>query len=83
MGLSREILGSRDVDRIAPPKATLLPRSVRSLRYVLGGRQGPVEISPQPRAETAGRRVTPAANADAASRRFMSTTHPGTFGAGR
>ena len=86
VGLSREILGSRDVDRIAPPKATLLPRSVRSLRYVLGGRQEPFEIPPQrspPRADTAGRRVAPAANADAASRRFMSTTHPGTFGAGR
>ena len=45
---------------MAPPNPTLLPKSVRALRYVLGGRQEPRADIPQrspTRAETSGRRV--------------------------
>ena len=60
VGLSRDQL-ARDVGHMAPPNPTLLPKSVRALRYVLGGRQEPRDdIPPQrspTRAETSGRRV--------------------------
>ena len=59
VGLSRDQL-ARDVGHMAPPNPTLLPKSVRALRYVLGGRQEPRDDIPQrspTRAETSGRRV--------------------------